>query len=259
MPNHRQIRLLQIAPQLLLAALAAGQKSHPHRVSLTDAPPGIAVQSHANLLEGNQDPQGPTRGSRTTQSPQAKNDGKTTTDSKIDLKLPKFTSKKPKFCKLIYGLEQVKPVVWVVVDGTDVYCDINRNGDLTEPTEKQSQAEKSVQWAADGIEVDSWKTYLKSKFEGMFQGALYPKGGATPQQAVVYHIGGPLKVLQGTINNRLGQKMDDVLFYTAIGTEYPGVARTELRYACFRREVVPELSIRYKDGSSAELLLDHKC
>ena len=100
----RIARSLGLVPALLLAAFAAGQQA--------------------------------------ASKPAPQDDGKTTTASKVALKLPEFTAAKQKFYKLIYGLDEVKPVVWMVVDGDDVYCDINRNGDLTEPGEKGAQAAK---------------------------------------------------------------------------------------------------------------------
>lgn len=193
------------------------------------------------------------------ESAEPRDDGKTTTATEVELKLPEFTSGKPRFRKLIYGLDEVKPVVWVVVDGTDIYCDIDRDGDLTDPDEKQSFAEKQAHFVGGGIEVWFIKTALKSSYQGILQGRTFPPSGPSQEKASVYHIAGPFKLLQGTINNRLGQKMDNVLYYVEIGTEYPGVVRTAIRYACLKQPVVPELTIHYEDGTTDFQPLDRKC
>lgn len=176
-----------------------------------------------------------------------------------DLKLPKFQSETQQYRRLIFGLQDPKPLVWLVVDGNDVLCDINRNGDLTEPGERQSFEGKTVSFEGDGITVWYNKNLLKAKYDGVVQGALFGKSGKTPQAAPYFHIAGPLAVLKDFVRNRLGTKMDDFLVYTHIGTEYPGVQRTELRYECLPARIVPRIRLFYGDGSHFDHLLKSRC
>lgn len=50
-------------------------------------------------------------------------------------KEPKYQTKAPKYCLLVFGAE-AKTRVWLVQDGATLYVDRNGNGDLTEPGEK---------------------------------------------------------------------------------------------------------------------------
>lgn len=176
-----------------------------------------------------------------------------------DLKLPQFHSENQKYRRLIFGLQDPKPLVWVVVDGTDVLCDINRNGDLTEPGERQSFDGKTVTFRGDGITVTYNKNLLKATYDGISQGTLSGRSGKTPAAAPYFHIAGPLAVLKDFVRNRLGTKMDDFLVYTHIGTEYPGVQRTELRYECVPASVVPRIRLHYDDGTCLDHVLKLRC
>jgi len=175
------------------------------------------------------------------------------------LVLPEFASGEPRFRKLIYGVADEKPAVWVVVDGTDVLCDINRNGDLTEPGERQSYDGRTAHFEGDGVEVWYHKNLVKSKYQGIVQGRLFPPSSKDAASAPVFHIAGPLAVLKQEFRNRLGSKLDDFLIYVNIGTEYPGVERTSVRYECVARRVAPRLRILYGDDDVAELTLKSRC
>jgi len=176
-----------------------------------------------------------------------------------DLVLPEFESDKPRFRKLIYGIQDEKPAVWLVVDGTDVLCDINRDGDLTDPDERQSYDGREAHFIAEDIEVWYHKNLVKSKYQGLVQGRLFPPSASSAAEAPVFHIAGPLAVLKQEYRNRLDTERKDFLIYVNIGTEYPGVQRTEVRYECMKRTVKPLMRIRYEDGASAEFELGHRC
>lgn len=176
-----------------------------------------------------------------------------------DLKLPKFNSETQQYRRLIFGLQDPKPLVWVVVDGNDVLCDINRNGDLTEPGERKNFEGKNVTFESDEITVTYNKNLLKATYDGISQGALFGKSSKTPEAAPYFHIAGPLAVLKDFVRNRLGTKMDDFLVYTHIGTEYPGVQRTEVRYECLPKSVVPRIRLLYGDGTHFDHVLKSRC
>ena len=48
---------------------------------------------------------------------------------------PKYITRTPKYCLLVFG-PQAKTRVWVVLDGDVLYLDRNGNGDLTDPGER---------------------------------------------------------------------------------------------------------------------------
>lgn len=182
-----------------------------------------------------------------------------TTSTTRALVLPPFHSGAPRFRKLIYGLEEEKPVVWLVVDGDDVLCDIDRDGDLSDPDERQSYDGRTAHFVSEDIEVWYHKNLVKSKFEGISQGRLFAPHGPAPEDAPVFHIAGPLKILKERYRNRIDTRMEDVLVYVNIGTESPGVERTELRYECVDSGFVPELTITYADGRESKEPLRSRC
>ena len=65
--------------------------------------------------------------------------------SKVDRSIrrePVWTSGKPQYCLFVISAERR---VWFVVDGADLYMDINENGDLTDPGEKLPRLELSFE------------------------------------------------------------------------------------------------------------------
>jgi hypothetical protein len=61
---------------------------------------------------------------------------------RIIAKEPAYTTKAPKYCLLVFGLD-ARDRVWLVQDGDALYADRNGNGDLTEPGEKVPAAKEN--------------------------------------------------------------------------------------------------------------------
>jgi hypothetical protein len=74
-------------------------------------------------------------------------------------------AKKARYCLLVFG-PGAHTKVWLVLDGDDLYADLNANGDITEPGERFSSQDRRD--AAGGYR--DWKYQL---------GEVVPAGGTT--------------------------------------------------------------------------------
>lgn len=77
--------------------------------------------------------------------------------SKVDRSIrrePVWTSGKPRYCLFVVSAEKR---VWFVVDGDDLYMDINGNGDLTDPGEKLPRSEPSDEQRREALNSSRWR------------------------------------------------------------------------------------------------------
>ncbi len=77
--------------------------------------------------------------------------------SKVDRSIrrePVWTSEKPQYCLFVVSAEKH---VWFVVDGDDLFMDINGNGDLTEPDEKLSRLKLSSEEKIEANNYSLWR------------------------------------------------------------------------------------------------------
>lgn len=77
--------------------------------------------------------------------------------SKMDRSIrrePVWTSGEPQYCLFVVSAEKR---VWFVVDGDDLYMDINGNGDLTDPGEKLPRLELSSEERREAKNSSHWR------------------------------------------------------------------------------------------------------
>jgi hypothetical protein len=129
-------------------------------------------------------------------------------------KEPAYRSGAPRYCLLALG-PAAKARVWLVQDGTDLYVDRNRNGNLTEPGERVTGKAGVFQFGelleADGktrhtvgelgldrhYEISGGRTLdrpfeLKLTVRGQYQMLSAPAFSTRPADAPIVHFGGPL-------------------------------------------------------------------
>ena len=77
--------------------------------------------------------------------------------SKVDRSIrrePVWTSGEPQYCLFVVSAERR---VWFVVDGDDLYMDINGNGDLTDPGEKLPRLKLSSEERIESSNYSRWR------------------------------------------------------------------------------------------------------
>ncbi|MBP3959850.1 RNA polymerase sigma factor [Gemmata sp. G18] len=81
-------------------------------------------------------------------------------------KEPKYTSKTPKYCLLVFGPD-AKTRVWLVHDGDNLYVDRNGNGDLTEENDRVVATNDPVRFddASEKNETRTGTLLLKAPFK----------------------------------------------------------------------------------------------
>ncbi len=100
-------------------------------------------------------------------------------------KEPKYTTKNPKYCLLVFGPE-AKTRVWLVHDGDNLYVDRNGNGDLTEEDDRVVATNDLARFddASEKNETRTGTTLLKAPFK---VGTITERDGKTKHNLwVVY-------------------------------------------------------------------------
>jgi hypothetical protein len=195
---------------------------------------------------------------------------------------PHYRSNTPRYCLLVFGLE-AETRVWLVLDGDRLYIDRNGNGDLTEEGECMDKkptlydGKLSVDFAIGDVTAADGKTVYRGRAlqEIMEDGApmafifarsssgkrLYTgrdasgrlRFAATPQQAPIVHIGGPLSMGLATqhrsvpIQFRCGEETE---LFASVGT--PGVGAGSflgLRHFEVPEEKQPVAAIEFPNRS----------
>lgn len=100
---------------------------------------------------------------------------------------------------------------------------------------------------------------LKAHFREVVQGTTFPKSSPTPNNAPIFHIDGPLKVIKDEFRDRSKSERADFLIYLSLGTEYEGVERTDIRYECVVESSVPTMSLSYTGHPTVHYPLTRRC
>jgi hypothetical protein len=132
------------------------------------------------------------------------------------VKEPAYRSGSPRYCVLALGAA-AKSRVWLVQDGTDLYVDRNRNGNLTDAGERVAgkngifqfgelvEADGKTRYAGGELGIDrrieiSGGRILERPFElkltvrGQYEMMSAPAFSSKPAEAPVVHFGGPLSM-----------------------------------------------------------------
>ena len=129
-------------------------------------------------------------------------------------KEPRYESKSPWYCLLLFGPE-AKAKVWLVLDGDKLYVDRNGNGDLTEPGEcftrapgddvfripdlnlgiaKKKYADVRVNWHPQGVGGNGkFHLHIIVRVNEHDQYALVAANAESPAKATLLHFDGPLQ------------------------------------------------------------------
>jgi hypothetical protein len=136
---------------------------------------------------------------------------------KIDRRItkePRYESKSPWYCLLLFGPEG-KTKVWMVLDGKKLYVDRNANGDLTDDGESLTSDDNSfnipdvggkdgktkytdlrLNWGPSPVTGGDPEVNLSLRLRvGNLEQYAFVKARATkPDQAPVIHVDGPLQI-----------------------------------------------------------------
>ena len=170
--------------------------------------------------------------------------------SKLDraiAKEPRYTTKSPWYCLLLFGPE-ANARVWLVLDGDKLYVDRNGNGDLTEAGEcftrapdddffrvpdltlghaKKKYTDLRVNWRPDGV-VSGGKLHLHVKLQvnDHEQYAIAPASAENPAEATLLHFDGPLMPyfeIEPFKRQGYFTRGKEHLLGVRLATKYPGV------------------------------------
>jgi hypothetical protein len=142
-------------------------------------------------------------------------DGQPVDTGKLDrtiAKEPRYESKSPWYCLLLFGPE--KTMVWLILDGDKLYIDRNGNGDLTEPGEcftrpdgdhffrvpdlslgdgKRKYSDLRINWRPTGV-ASNGKLHLHVivQVKDHDEYAMVPAKAEAAAEATLIHFDGPL-------------------------------------------------------------------
>ena len=169
--------------------------------------------------------------------------------------LPEISEYNGRFSLLVFGTERVKPASWVVIDSDVVYCDIDGDGDLTEPGERREFGEGILSFHGPDREIHVGRRVIKGTYQGVTQGREYKMGTLDRWSAPIYHVAGPLRVLR---EDEYGGK-ESITFAVNLGTAYEGVLRTHLFIDSVDASVVPEMEFLDEEGEPFVVDLPKRC
>jgi hypothetical protein len=192
---------------------------------------------------------------------------------------PKYESKSPTYGLMVFGPE-AKHRVWLVLDGDHLFVDRNSNGDLTEEGERlavktphQDPAQfEPTELILDGtphkfmFHLYGWFDYREGKTEeaepsldvwwteeqriGAWGDERSPlKFSATPRNAPIVHIGGPLQMgfeIRNPLRKAGAKKFE---LNAAVGTRGLGPGTfAHLMYNVIPDDVFPEATLEFPNA-----------
>jgi hypothetical protein len=212
--------------------------------------------------------------------------------SRTVAKEPRYATKRPSYCLLLFG-PGAKARVWLVLDGDRLYVDRNGNGDLTEPGEcftrapnddffrvpdlkigdaKTKYTDLRVNWRPSGITPGGqWHLHAIVRVNDHDQYAIAPANAERPAKATLLHFDGPLKLHlqifraapreQGHLT-----RGEEHLLAVSLVTKYPGVESVQVHSgAGVAADLHPAVEIVYPGKApgarptTIKMRLRHRC
>lgn len=184
-------------------------------------------------------------------------------------KEPRYKTKTPRYCLLVFG-PKADHRVWLVLDGSTLYVDRNGNGDLTEPGESTVPAESADPCGfkpitivgADGKTEETLRFSLSPWFDyrdGKDPPRLFPiehvswKGrefgswgdetgpciwGRTPRDAPILHVDGPLQM--GFETDYALERKGDGEFELSVGVGTRGLGKGAFVHLGYANNAIPK-------------------
>lgn len=209
----------------------------------------------------------------------AKDQDKKKDDLKINVKTARYELTKepeykdtPKYALTVWGEKKI----WLVLDGEDVYADMNSNGDLTEEDELCTFVKRPTSsWKDSKFKGENFNFKITSTGGGYQfwpthdsrQYSMAKSGGfkfvKDKSKASIYHFGGPLRIsFKKEYHDNSLSKSEKFTLRLSLMTDYKGVVPVEMGSFSVKN-MHPIAKVTYTDDNDKEFTktysLERRC